>query len=151
MLSVFRLALEKDNLEKESRDKETKILNLTRNLEEAQERIDQLERIRQQQARELEDLVSSQDDVGKNVSTAELLSVFKCWWRAKRSRCAWGVYYGHSPAECQTVALCWASWCVCKQFSSYMHISTLRQQNPHLRDFTMPSIRISLLPLCQVK
>ena len=100
VFSVYRLALEKDNLEKESRDKETKILNLTRNLEEAQERIDQLERLRQQQARELEDLVSSQDDVGKNVSSAELLSIFKCWWRAKRSRCACGIYYSHSAAEC---------------------------------------------------
>lgn len=73
LFSVLRLALEKDNLEKESRDKETKILNLTRNLDESQERIEQLERLRQQQARELEDLVSSKDDVGKNVSTVQ-------WW-----------------------------------------------------------------------
>ena len=66
-------------IEKESRDKETKILNLTRNLDEVQERVEQLERTRQQQARELEDLVSSKDDVGKNVST---LLVF---WRTKKN------------------------------------------------------------------
>lgn len=62
------MAAERDQIEKESREKETKILNLTRNLDELQERVDQLERIRQQQARELEDLISSKDDVGKNVS-----------------------------------------------------------------------------------
>lgn len=78
LFSVLRLALEKDNLEKESRDKETKILNLTRNLDESQERIEQLERLRQQQARELEDLVSSKDDVGKNVSTVQWLCLL-CW------------------------------------------------------------------------
>lgn len=73
---MLRLALEKDNLEKESRDKETKILNLTRNLDDTQEQLETVDRLRQQQARELEDLVSSKDDVGKNVSAVVLLLLF---------------------------------------------------------------------------
>jgi hypothetical protein len=40
-----------------------------------QDRTEQLERIKQQQARELEDLVSSKDDVGKNVSLSSVLYV----------------------------------------------------------------------------
>ena len=62
-----RVAMERDNLERLGREKETKILNLTRNMDELQERVEQLERSKTQQARELEDLVSSKDDVGKNV------------------------------------------------------------------------------------
>ena len=62
-----RVAMERDNLERLGREKETKILNLTRNMDELQERVEQLERSKAQQARELEDLVSSKDDVGKNV------------------------------------------------------------------------------------
>ena len=59
--------MDKDNLERESREKESKIMNQARATEEFQERIDQLERVCQQQARELDDLVSSKDDVGRNV------------------------------------------------------------------------------------
>ncbi|XP_012936861.1 myosin-10 isoform X4 [Aplysia californica] len=66
-----RLGLERDTAEKESREKETKILNLQRLLDELQERADQLDRAKQQQARELEDLISSKDDVGKNVHDLE--------------------------------------------------------------------------------
>ena len=62
-----RLALERDQAERENREKETRILNLTRSLEEAQERNDELDRVRQNQSRELDDLMSSKDDVGKNV------------------------------------------------------------------------------------
>ncbi|MCI0469069.1 MAG: hypothetical protein L0Y62_03270 [Nitrospirae bacterium] len=64
-----RIAMEKDNAERESREKETKILNLQRALEELTDRAEQLERVKTAQARELEDLVSSKDDVGKNVSS----------------------------------------------------------------------------------
>lgn len=63
-----RLALERDTSERDARDKETKILSQNRELEELMTRIEDLDRIRQQQARELDDLMSSKDDVGKNVS-----------------------------------------------------------------------------------
>ena len=61
--------MERDSAERESREKETKILNLTRELEELRDRLDEVERLRLTQQRELEDLMSSKDDVGKNVST----------------------------------------------------------------------------------
>ena len=64
------MALERDQAERENREKETRILNLTRSLEEAQERNDELDRVRQNQSRELDDLMSSKDDVGKNVRNA---------------------------------------------------------------------------------
>lgn len=60
--------MERDQAERDNRERETKILNLTRELDEMQERLEDLERIKLSQARELEDLVSSKDDVGKNVS-----------------------------------------------------------------------------------
>ena len=66
-----RLQQERDTAEKESRDKETKILNLNRELEELRDRLEQVERQKNAQQRELEDLVSSKDDVGKNVSQIE--------------------------------------------------------------------------------
>ncbi len=59
--------MERDSVERESREKETRILNLTRDLEDLRDRLDESERQRQQQARELEDIVSHKDDVGKNV------------------------------------------------------------------------------------
>lgn len=65
---LHRLLQEKDSAEKESREKETKILNLQRELEEVQDRFEQLERQKTAQQRELEDLYSTKDDVGKNVS-----------------------------------------------------------------------------------
>ena len=60
--------MERDNAEREAREKETKILGLTRELEELQDRLEEVERAKVQQSRELEDLMSSKDDVGKNVS-----------------------------------------------------------------------------------
>jgi len=62
-----RLAAEKDASERDSREKETKLLNLTRQLEELRDRLMESERLRAQQQRELDDLTSSQDDAGKNV------------------------------------------------------------------------------------
>lgn len=62
-----RLAMDRDNAERESREKETKILSLSRELEELRDRLEEVERMKSQQQRELEDLMSSKDDVGKNV------------------------------------------------------------------------------------
>ena len=58
---------EHDAAEKELREKETKILSLQREFDELQDKYDSLERQKAAQQRELEDLVSSKDDVGKNV------------------------------------------------------------------------------------
>ena len=66
-----RLAMERDNAERESRERETRILSLTREVTEVRERLEDVERLKAQQARELEDLMSSKDDVGKNVCTQQ--------------------------------------------------------------------------------
>ena len=60
--------MEKDAAERESREKETRILNLSREFQELQDKLEDTDRSRLQQQRELEDLMSSKDDVGKNVS-----------------------------------------------------------------------------------
>ena len=70
-----RLAMERDNAERESREKETRILNQARELEELRDRCEEVERLRGQQSRELEDLMSSKDDVGKNVRTLASLQL----------------------------------------------------------------------------
>jgi myosin protein heavy chain len=66
-----RLSSEKELVERESREKETKILSLSRMLEELKDRLSESDRVRTQQQRELDDLMSSKDDVGKNVHELE--------------------------------------------------------------------------------
>lgn len=63
-----KYAEERDRAEAEAREKETKALSLARALEEAIEQKDELERINKQFRAEMEDLMSSKDDVGKSVS-----------------------------------------------------------------------------------
>lgn len=60
--------MEKDATEKENREKETRILSMSRELEGLRDRIEDIDRVKTQQARELDDLMSSKDDVGKSVS-----------------------------------------------------------------------------------
>ena len=60
--------MERDSAERGNRERETRILNLTRDLDEAHDRIDELDRLRQAQARELDDAMAGKDDVGKSVS-----------------------------------------------------------------------------------
>ena len=62
-----RLAAERDSAERDIREKETKILSQSRELEELQNRLADAERTNQQQQAELTELMSSKDDVGKNV------------------------------------------------------------------------------------
>lgn len=66
-----KLLEERDQAEKEARDKETKILSLSRDLEEMEEQMNELQRKASNQARELDELVSSKDDVGKSVHDLE--------------------------------------------------------------------------------
>lgn len=63
-----RYAEERDRAEAEAREKDTKALSMTRALDEALEAKEELERVNKQLRAEMEDLMSSKDDVGKNVS-----------------------------------------------------------------------------------
>lgn len=67
-----KYADERDRAEAEAREKETKALSLARALEEALEAKEELERTNKMLKAEMEDLVSSKDDVGKNVSRSPL-------------------------------------------------------------------------------
>lgn len=62
-----RYSEERDRAEAEAREKETKTLTLTRELEALQEQRNELERANKLLKAEMEDLVSSKDDVGKSV------------------------------------------------------------------------------------
>ncbi|XP_037392941.1 myosin-10 isoform X2 [Pygocentrus nattereri] len=66
-----RLAEERDRAEAESREKETRFLALSRELQEASEQRDELERTNKQLRLDMEQLVNAQDDVGKNVHELE--------------------------------------------------------------------------------
>ncbi|XP_027794994.2 myosin-9 [Marmota flaviventris] len=66
-----KYAEERDRAEAEAREKETKALSLARALEEAMEQKAELERLNKQLRTEMEDLVSSKDDVGKSVHELE--------------------------------------------------------------------------------
>lgn len=70
-----KYADERDRAEAEAREKETKALSLARALEEAQDSREELERANKTLRMEMEDLISSKDDVGKNVSSQTSLCV----------------------------------------------------------------------------
>ena len=63
--TCHRLAMERDNAERDSRQKETTIINLTLELDELRDRLEEVERLRITQARELDELTL---DVCKSVS-----------------------------------------------------------------------------------
>lgn len=69
-----RYAEERDKAEAEAREKETRALNLARELETMTTLKDELDRTNKQFKAEMEDLVSSKDDVGKNVRRCRRLS-----------------------------------------------------------------------------
>ncbi|XP_069761762.1 myosin-11 isoform X3 [Narcine bancroftii] len=66
-----KFADERDRAEADAREKETKVLALTRALDEALSSKEDLERVNKQLRAEMEDIVSSKDDVGKNVHDLE--------------------------------------------------------------------------------
>ncbi|XP_030636884.1 myosin-11a isoform X1 [Chanos chanos] len=66
-----KYADERDRAEAEAREKETRALSLARALEEARDAREELERANKALRLEMEDLVSSKDDVGKNVHELE--------------------------------------------------------------------------------
>uniref|UniRef100_A0A8C1QWA0 Myosin, heavy chain 10, non-muscle n=1 Tax=Cyprinus carpio TaxID=7962 RepID=A0A8C1QWA0_CYPCA len=66
-----RYAEERDRAEAEAREKDTKALSMARALDEALEAKEEFERLNKQLRAEMEDLMSSKDDVGKNVHELE--------------------------------------------------------------------------------
>lgn len=71
-----RYAEERDRAEAEAREKETKALSLARALDEALEAKEEFERLNKQLRAEMEDLMSSKDDVGKNVRLYRIITVY---------------------------------------------------------------------------
>jgi len=65
-----RYAEERDRAEAEAREKETRALALTRELESLMDNKDEVDRNNKLLRAEMEDLVSSKDDVGKSVRWA---------------------------------------------------------------------------------
>ncbi|XP_031428669.1 myosin-9 isoform X2 [Clupea harengus] len=66
-----RFAEERDRAEAEAREKETRALALTRELESLSDMKDEMDRANKMLRAEMEDLVSSKDDVGKSVHELE--------------------------------------------------------------------------------
>lgn len=63
-----KFAEERDRAEAEAREKETRVLALARALDENQNALEEAEKTTKALRAEMEDLISSKDDVGKNVS-----------------------------------------------------------------------------------
>ena len=70
-LNAERISAERDNAERDAREKETKLLNLNRELEDQQGQLDESRRSRNQLQAELDDLVNSQGTADKNVHELE--------------------------------------------------------------------------------
>ncbi|XGW32496.1 hypothetical protein V3C99_017221 [Haemonchus contortus] len=69
--NVQKAILERDAHAQESRDRETRILSLVNELEHMKGAIDETERVRRMLQLELDESISSKDDVGKNVHELE--------------------------------------------------------------------------------
>lgn len=63
-----QFAAERDAAEREAREKETKVLSLTRELDELMEKVEEMERAKRQLQAELDELVNNQGTADKNVS-----------------------------------------------------------------------------------
>ena len=62
-----KFAEERDRAEAEAREKETRVLALARALEENQDALEEAEKTMKALKADMEDLISSKDDVGKSV------------------------------------------------------------------------------------
>lgn len=69
--NMEKIKIERDSYAQESRDRETKILSLNNDLGELRDRLDKLEDIKKTLQEELDDVVSSKDDAGKNLHELE--------------------------------------------------------------------------------
>nr|XP_018907941.1 PREDICTED: myosin heavy chain, non-muscle isoform X2 [Bemisia tabaci] len=66
-----QFAAERDAAEREAREKETKVLSLTRELDELMEKVEEMERAKRQLQAELDELVNNQGTADKNVHELE--------------------------------------------------------------------------------
>jgi len=63
------MAIERDTAEREAREKETRVLSLTRELDEMMVKVEELERGKRTLQNELDELINSQGTADKNVCT----------------------------------------------------------------------------------
>jgi predicted RNase H-like nuclease (RuvC/YqgF family) len=70
--------LERDAAEREAREKETRVLSLTRDLDGFMEKVEELERSKRQLQAELDELVNNQGTADKNVSIYIINQFFLC-------------------------------------------------------------------------
>lgn len=62
------MAIERDTAEREAREKETRVLSLTRELDELMVKVEELERGKRTLQNELDELINNQGTADKNVS-----------------------------------------------------------------------------------
>lgn len=62
-----KMQADRDQLEKEAREKETKIINMTKQLDDLRDKFAELERLRSTQQKELDEVMATKDDTGKYV------------------------------------------------------------------------------------
>ncbi len=74
-----KFAEERDRAEAEAREKETRVLALARALDENQEALEEAEKTMKSLRAEMEDLISSKDDVGKSVRGNAWTWMSKIW------------------------------------------------------------------------
>lgn len=78
-----KFAEERDRAEAEAREKETRVLALARALDENQTALEEAEKMVKSLRVEMEDLISSKDDVGKSVRQERRASpTVQCHWRS---------------------------------------------------------------------
>lgn len=63
-----QIAQERDAAEREAREKETRVLSLTRELDEMMDKVEEFERAKRQLQAELDELANNQGTADKNVS-----------------------------------------------------------------------------------
>lgn len=67
------MAIERDTAEREAREKETRVLSLTRELDELMVKVEELERGKRTLQNELDELINNQGTADKNVYIFYLL------------------------------------------------------------------------------
>jgi len=68
------MAIERDTAEREAREKETRVLSLTRELDELMVKVEELERGKRTLQNELDELINNQGTADKNVCLYSLFT-----------------------------------------------------------------------------
>lgn len=69
------MVIERDTAEREAREKETRVLSLTRELDELMVKVEELERGKRTLQNELDELINSQGTADKNVCSQNCLNI----------------------------------------------------------------------------